>query len=264
MISLLQDKINTMFSDLTFEDRRHLYYWKGEIVPNSVSALVEKHAPKFDEEFMLPHSVKKYNRNLEADEIRNKDMQAPAMTVEMLRKQWAYIRDEACRNGIETHAFMEKFTGIQTPTSMYQRAGIKFFRDYSGEYEILFRELRMYSRNFKYAGTEDLILQHKKTGEIITADYKTNKDLFKQYKGQRLFSPFDTLDATPYNKIQIQLSYYQIMLEEINCIVADRWLIWLKPDGNYRLFKTFNLCDILRKQMREQIEKQREHELLIS
>lgn len=237
MISQLQKKINTVFSDLTFDSRRHLYFWKGKVVPYSVSGLVEKHAPKFDTELQLPYSAKKQTREREEP-----------VSIDQLREEWRQTNIEACRLGTETHDFMEKFTGIETPTTPQQFAGIRFFKDYCGEYEILFRELRMYSKKYKFfAGTEDLILQHKKTKKIIAADYKTNKDLFKCYKGQTLLPPFNQFEAHPYNKIQLQLSYYQIMLEDVGLQVDDRWLVYLKPDFTYTILKTWDFTKELRK-----------------
>lgn len=243
MISQLQKKINTVFSDLTFDSQRHLYFWKGKRVPYSVSGLVEKHAPKFNAELILPYSAEKQTRE-----------RRETVTIDQLREEWKQINEEACRLGTETHDFMERFTGIQTPTTPQQKAGVKFFKDYCGEYEILFRELRMYSKKYKFfAGTEDLILQHRKTKNIITADYKTNKDLFKCYKGQTLLEPFNTLEAHPYNKIQIQLSYYQIMLEDVGIEVDDRWLVYLKADGDYRIFKLYDFTKELRKELSKQL-----------
>lgn len=237
MTSKLQNQINTMFSDLKFDSQRHLYYVHSKPYI-SVSRKVEQHAPKFEANLILPYSAEKQTR------IREKPV-----SIEELREEWRQINEEACRLGHETHDFMESFTGIETPVTPQQKAGVKFFQDYSYNYEILFRELRMYSKKFQYAGTEDLILQHKKDKSIITADYKTNKDLFKCYKGQRLLEPFDDLEATPYNKIQLQLSYYQIMLEEIGLKVADRWLVYLKSDGTYAIFKLWNFVTELKEYM---------------
>lgn len=224
-----------MFSDLTFDSQRHLYFWKGKQVKYSVSALVEKHAPKFDAELVLPYSAEKQTRE-----------RKETITIDQLREEWKQINIEACRLGTETHDFMERFTGLQKPITPQQKAGVQFFKDHCGEYEILFRELRMYSKKYKFAGTEDLILQHKKTKKIIAADYKTNKDLFKCYKGQTLLEPFSQFEAHPYNKIQLQLSYYQIMLEDICLEVDDRWLIYLMADGTYKILKTWDFTRELR------------------
>jgi hypothetical protein len=229
IITDIRNKLNLAFADLEFEEERHLYTLRGKRIP-SVSKLVEARAPKFNAEEILPHSAAKATR------IEKKEV-----TVHELRHRWQTINKKSCDLGHETHYFMEHYTGIQTPRTPQEEAGIKFFNDMSKEYEVIFREIRMYSNKYSFAGTDDLLLIHKQTGQIITGDYKTNGDLFKNYKGETLLPPFDYLMNCPYNKYQIQLSYYQMMLEEAGCEVSDRLLVYLKADGEYKIF---NLPDL--------------------
>lgn len=220
MVNNLQDKIKAMFSGLTYEDQRHLYFWEGIRVPKSVSAKVEEHEYPFDPKWYKICAKKE------------------GITEHELRHKWQTINQTACDLGTETHNFLERYTGIETPKTEQQRAGIQFLKDIMVEYEIVAREIRMYSRKYNYAGTADLLLRHKITGDLVLADYKTNKDIFKTYG--MLKAPFGYLEAHPYNKYQLQLSYYQLMLEEINCHVSDRLLVYLKADGTY---KTYSLVD---------------------
>lgn len=229
MITNLTDRINTMFSDLDFDSRRHLYFVNGESYP-SVSSLVEAHSPKFDVEKMLPWSAKK--ANMEVDELRVK---------------WKLTNEEACTLGTNTHNFLENYTGIETPSTSQEKAGVKFIRDMTPDWNILVRELRGYSRLYKYAGTMDLPLQHKKTKEIVIADYKTNGDLFKAYNN--LHPPFEFLESSPYNKYQLQLSYYQILLNGIGLYISKRILVHLKNDGTYKIYELQDFTEDLKKHM---------------
>jgi hypothetical protein len=79
----------------------------------------------------------------------------------------------------------------------------------------------------------------------ITGDYKTNEDLFKNYKEKKLLEPFDFLLDCPYNHYQIQLSLYQILLEQTNFFVSERWLIYLEADGNYKKYNCYNYTEYL-------------------
>ncbi len=225
MVGQIRERINAMFSDLNFESRRHLYFVEGEIYP-SVSAKIDTHSPKFDESYWLPRSAKK-EKTTEAE----------------LQKKWHTKRDNACTLGTNTHDFLERYTGLEIPRTPQEEAGIKFFKDILVEHDIVLREVRMYSRKYKYAGTADLLLYNRITDQLILADYKTNADLFKSY--DYLFAPFDTLEATPYNKYQIQLSYYQLMLEEINCHISERMLVYLKDDSTYSIFNTYDFTETL-------------------
>lgn len=210
-----------MFSGLSFDSQRHLYFWQGVRVPKSVSAKVEEHEYPFDERKWLPICAKRDN-----------------VTEHELRHKWQTTNKEACDLGTETHEFLERYSGLESPTTAQQKAGIQFLKDTLVEHEIVAKEIRMYSRKYNYAGTADLLLRHRTTGNLILADYKTNKDIFKTFG--LLKNPFQYLESHPYNKYQLQLSYYQIMLEEINCCISDRLLVYLKADGTY---KTFNTVD---------------------
>lgn len=227
MVEQIRQRISTMFSDLNFDDRRHLYYVQGVMHP-SVSSMIDLHTEKVDFEKILPYSAIK-----------------AGCSVDELRGRWKKTNKDACEMGTETHDFLEIYDGLQTPTSPQQKAGIKFLKDIIVDYEIVFRELRMYSRRYQIAGTTDLLLRHKKTGQLVLADYKTNADLFKNYKGKTLLAPFDDLEEHPYNKYQVQLSYYDLMLEEIKYHVSERLLVYLRPDADYRIFPTIDFKDRL-------------------
>lgn len=229
-----------MFSDLTFDSQRHLYHWKGKIVPLSVSGLVERHVHKFD-----PHKIVYGGKSIvELSAAKASRNEGREISVHELQHSWQTINKNACELGTEIHAFMEEYTGLQTPKLPQERAGIQYIKDVSREYIISFRELRAYSREFNYAGTMDIPLKYKNKDVFVIDDYKTNKDLFKSY--DNLKPPFDHLEATPYNKYQLQLSYYQIMLEEIGLEIENRRLVYLKADGTYRIFPLFDFTDDLR------------------
>lgn len=226
MITHIQERVKAMFSDLIFEDRRHLYFVDEKRLP-SVSKLVEHHQHPFDENKWLPIIAKRDN-----------------VSIHELKHKWLTINQEACDLGHTTHNFLEKFSGIQTPSSPQQIAGIKFFKEILKEYDIVAREIRMYSRKFGYAGTADLLLYHRLTGEYVLADYKTNKDLFKTYG--LLKTPFDYLENNPYNHYQLQLSYYQIMLDEVNINISKRLLVYLKADETYKIYELFDFTEYLK------------------
>lgn len=74
-------------------------------------------------------------------------------------------------------------------------------------------------------------------GKSLIPTHNTNKDLFKNYKGQTMIGPFNHLLDTPFNHYQLQLSYYQILLEQIEGLkISGRKLIWIKPTGDYLMY----------------------------
>ena len=108
----------------------------------------------------------------------------------------------------------------------------------------------MFHHTYDYAGTADIILLDQRDGSLVIADYKTNKNLFKQYKNQKMLAPFSFLDDTPYNHYQLQFSYYQILLEQTGLTVSDRMLIYLKLDGTYKVFHTNDYTEKLLKELK--------------
>jgi hypothetical protein len=231
MIEHVKERINTMFADLSFDSQRHLYYVDGVNYP-SVSSMVNLHVEKVDFEKMLPYCAAK-----------------EGCTVDELRQKWKTTRDDAARDGTKAHDFFESYTGIETPRTPKERAGVKFLLDILVDYEIVFRELRGYSRKYQFAGTMDLLLRHKLTGRYVIVDYKTNHvdKMFKAY--QFLKEPFETLEAHAFNKYQIQLSYYDLMLDEIGVPISERILVHLKEDETYKMFPLYDfkeeLCQFL-------------------
>lgn len=233
-------EILQMFSDLTFDSRRHLYYWKGNRVPYSVSGLVDKHVEKFN-----PDKIIYSGKSLAELSARKLSLsEGREVTVHELKHKWQTINKTACELGTDVHDFMEHFTGIETPRNPQEKAGIEYIKSLSNKYIISFRELRAYSVEFNYAGTMDIPLKIVGQDAYVIDDYKTNGDLFKSY--DMLKPPFDYLQATAYNKYQLQLSYYQIMLEEIGLNVINRRIVYLKADGTYRIFDLVDFTKELR------------------
>lgn len=237
---LAEHQIKQMFSGLSFDSRKHLYYWKGVRVPYSVSGLVDKLVNKFD-----PDKVVYGNKSLiQLSASKASRQEGREVSVHELRHKWQTTNKTACALGTSVHDFMEKFSGLETPRCPQEVAGVKYIKSLAGKYTISFRELRAYSREFNYAGTMDIPLRVIGRDEYIIDDYKTNGDLFKAY--DYLKEPFDYLEATAYNKYQIQLSLYQIMLEEIGLNVVDRRLVYLKADENYKIYPLQNFTSDLK------------------
>lgn len=234
VITNVRGYIKDRFSDLHFDPIRHIYTLHDEILP-SVSAKVHEHVRPVDFETILPYSAKK-----------------AGVEVSELRKRWKKTNKDACDLGHETHDFLENFTGIEQPKNPYEQAGINFIRDILQEYEVICDEFRMYTTTYGYAGTADRLLRHRVTKELVLVDYKTTADLFKSY--DFLKEPFESMESSAYNLYQFQLSYYQIMLEEIGLSISNRFLIHLKPDGNYRIFETIDLTNEIREYLTQPVK----------
>jgi hypothetical protein len=219
------------FSALSFQSDIHKYFVKGVPINRSVSALIKDYCLPFNSHALSLGVAKK--RGITQAEVL---------------AEWKQTADEAIQKGNQAHLFGELYPfnrGLR-PQSQYDIAIMKFWSDLP-EYIIpVTMELQMYHIEKMYAGTADIILYNTKTKRYIIGDVKTNKDLFKNFKRQKLTGRFNHLLDTPLNKYQIQLSYYQILLEQTEVEVSHRKVIWLLPDGTYKIYECEDLTQYLK------------------
>ncbi len=230
-MEIIKNKILDYFNDLTFNEVNHKYFIKGKKIEKSVSVLIK--------DFCLPFD--KYRLSLQ---VANK---TGASQKEVL-DSWKEEADISIKRGNEAHLFGElyAFNRDLRPQSQFDIAIMKFWNDLPSHIIPVMCELQMYHKKKLYAGTADIIFYNTKTQKFIIGDYKTNKDLFKNFKGQKMLGRFSNYLDNPFNKYQIQLSYYQILLEQTGIEVSGRKLIWLKPDGTYTMYDTEDLTQYLR------------------
>lgn len=230
-----KDKIIKFFDKLEFDEGKHLYTVNGVKINSSVSKIIKNFVKPFDTEGVSRGVAKK--RGVSQKEIL---------------KEWKEISDEACNKGTRIHAFGELYPFDRTlkPNDKYEEAIVKFWNDLPEHIVPVVMELRMYHKDYLFAGTGDILLYNKLTGHYIIGDYKTNKDLFKNFKGQKMLSLFDDLLDMPLNHYQLQLSFYQILFEQIGLKVESRKIIWLKPDGEYQMYDTADYTSILKEYLK--------------
>jgi len=231
-------KIEYYFRNLHFNEDKHLYTINKDnndkkILP-SVSGLIKRYAKPFPKDASNKYAIK---NNL---------------TVQQVKKEWKNKSDEACERGTRVHLFGELYPFDKTvkPKCKQEEACKKFWDELPEHIEPLIMELRMYHKEYDYAGTTDIVLYNRLNNTVILADYKTNKDLFKNFKQKRLLKPFSNLLDCPFNKYQLQLSYYQILLEQSGFKVSSRKLIWLRKTGEYEMYSLDELTDTLEDELK--------------
>jgi hypothetical protein len=166
----------------------------------------------------------------------------------MILQDWLDINKESIERGHRVHSFGElyQFDRSLKPSCPQEEAIVKFWQEVPEHIIPVAAELRMYHFKELYAGTADIILFDTKTQTYIIADYKTNKDLYKNFKGKTMTGVFSHLLDCPLNHYVIQLSYYQILLEQVGVQVGRRVIIWLGLDGNYTLIDTEDVRNLLK------------------
>lgn len=222
------------FSKLSFVEETHTYTVEGSKIP-STSSLIKKYVEPFDSKKISYFVAKKRG-------ITQKEVLA----------EWKAIADKACEVGTNVHLYGEDYV-LGRPSAAFNlkcKAIEKFWEELPSHIQPVCLELQMYHLKYMYAGTADIILYNTKTDKYIIGDYKTNKDLFKNYKGKKMLLPFNGLLDCPLSKYKLQASYYQILLEQMEGVeVEERWVIHLLPDGTYKVHKPEDLTEKLKQEL---------------
>lgn len=253
-VTEIRNKILDTFKDLVFVEEGHKYYLNGVSLP-SVSHVTHQ---------FIPYS--------NWDEIAENYAIKHGMSKEEVQEKWHYNNIRATNSGTGAHLYGEEWykilmgepeklceiikpqyqDGYLLPHSPKEIAISLFIEDLyrtPNMYPVLV-ETRVYTglnkkKNLnpknQYCGTFDMLYYYKhptddtKSG-LILLDYKTNSSLYKPYNQEHnktLLTPFDYMILEDLSTYTLQLSAYQIPLEDIGYKVLGRRIIWLKEDGTY-------------------------------
>lgn len=225
-------EIQKAFVALTFEESGHKYYVGTEPLDISVSGLISKHYKKFDAQGISAGFAKKHGRT-QADVLA----------------EWDATNLESRVRGNRVHLFGElyQFDRTLVPSCTQETAITKFWNDMPEHIVSVGAELRMYHFEQMFAGTADILLFDRKTQTYIIADYKTNKDLNKNFRGTKMLAPFNDLLDSPLSHYTLQLSYYQLLLEQVGIEISRRIIVWLDIDtGEYHMIDTPDITNRLK------------------
>lgn len=249
----MRDKIVESFKGLTFVEEGHRYFLNGKEMTcvSNVTHMFQEH---FDSH---QKAIETSERNFD-----NPDSKYYRMTAQQIEESWKHISKEACDTGTDRHlwgesafAFMtrqfskiaEQFKDRLTEDGGFEAvypkeiAIAKFWEDLPKCFVPVAVENITYNSELNYSGTFDMLFyydaeidgkEQNRSGFVIF-DYKTNKDLYKNFKEKKLLEPFDGLLDMSLNLYKLQLSLYELNLSQIGFNVIGRRLIWLRPDGNY-------------------------------
>ena len=228
---LLNKRISDFFVKLQFNEELHKYTLDNRVLV-SVSKIVEQFAEKVNWTQKAAGVAYKTNS-----------------TLPLVLNDWKTEKDKSIILGHKTHHFGEILgPNSRKPVNTQEQAILNFWANVDPKrYIRVSREVRMYHKSLYYAGTCDFILYDTVLKGFIIGDYKSNKDLFKNFKEKKLLYPFDLMLDQPFSKYEIQLTLYQILLSQLNIPVVDRWIVWLLPEhkckekglpyGSYKNYK---------------------------
>lgn len=215
----VSNKLNSFFKGLEFDSESHSYKLE-EVLLTPVSSTYKKYVDEPDFNMIAGFVAK--SRGVSKEDIL---------------EEWAEKGRVASIKGNSLHDYAERiFEGAsENPSDPYQESFMKFWNDIPKHLVPVASELQMYSKELKVAGTSDLILYNTLTGNLIIVDYKTNNDLHKVHKNQKLREPFNDLSASSLGKYTLQVSLYQLLVEQTGFNVEDRIIVWVK-ENEYEKF----------------------------
>lgn len=236
-IEEIRRKVRETFKDLVFNEEEHSYF-VGDRQYISVSSQLKKFYEEFDADGIAPFSAKKYNKNNPFEKPK---------TAEDLKAEWKAISDKACESGTRVHLFGEDYPKFRDPICIQEEAIVQYYKELDPKYEVFILELQMYSPRYNYSGTGDILLFNKETGKLALQDWKTNADLFKNFKGKTMLEPFTDLLDHALHHYYLQLNFYKMLLENMTDLeVESMTVIWLKEKDD-KLYQTFEIPDLTHK-----------------
>ncbi len=263
----IRKKIVDTFSNLEFIEGPHKYFLHKEdgtkVEMPCVSNVTHLFKPHFDSEEQAERCSQKYYDNPESKYYQ--------MTKDEILELWNKISTDACNHGSERHEYSESLfyymtyqydkilpefkdrlkkdeNGVLYFSAVYPKevSAAKFYNDIPVCIVPILAETKVYICNeyYRYSGTFDILFYYdqelderntdktKDLSGLMVFDWKTNKDLYKNFSSYLLYDFSEMLDM-PLSIYKLQLSAYQNCLENIGEKVVGRRIIWLKPDSNY-------------------------------
>ncbi len=209
---------------VVFDPIEHTYKYDGKHLL-SVTQFIKLYSKDFNPLFPSISKSKK-----------NKTLKTGITDAKVLRKYWRLNAERSTNLGNSAHIFaemymMDKNVKIKTGYDKAVIAAIKWLHDH--DLEIVSQEEIVYNTNYILAGSCDLTLRNKKTGEYAIGDWKTTEDLFKTYN--KLLNPFHKFTDAAINKYSIQLDIYSI-LHNYHIPETNRYIIQLFPTGDFSIY----------------------------
>lgn len=266
-VTKIRNKILKEFNDLIFIEEGHKYFLNGEQLPSVSEVTHHFCAYPFDSE---ERAVAYAEKNGE--------------TPQYWLDKWRFTNLKATTSGTLTHEYGESLGWLRNghpefitesckpkyvkdkdwliPTRPKEESVLKFYDELNENLHFVLAETKVYTgKNTKltnlkqnYCGTFDILFYYKdpnndENSGLCIFDFKTNRELRKDFSrenGKFLLPPFGDLYEEPLSYYTLQLSCYQLPLEDIGLKVIARRIVWLKDDGTYELIPLQSVTDRLR------------------
>lgn len=198
----ITNQLKSSFDKLMFDDKKHIYKL-GTKKLKSTTDFISQFSKDIDMFSIYTYKLKslqKQNPKFKAD-------------IKKLLVKNKYNSEAALAKGKAAHLYSEQYPYLFYPTNDKEQGIYDWFSNLDSKYVVVANELKVYHHKSYKAGTIDLLLYNKETGNLVIADWKTgDNSLLISYKNSKLVKPFDSVDC-PLTKYSLQLSDYKLMIE---------------------------------------------------
>lgn len=274
-VCAIREKILDAFRPLEYVDEGHRYFLDGKELP-SVSTVIHQFEHPFNTETIARNYAAKHGNTAEYwikywDKL-SKDATTAGTAVHNFAESYVNLRF-GVKEGV-LPSCRDAFDGtVLTPRCPKEMAVLRFWREMNPNLHFVLAETKVFSGVGAYlqrmgkqtateplhlkqhfAGTFDLLMYYDdpvnpEQSGLVIFDYKTNKDLensFSRNRNRTLYHPFSHFIEEAKSIYTLQLSCYQIPLEELGLKVLTRRLVWLRDTGQYQLVKLNDVSNTLK------------------
>lgn len=208
MIELVQNLLTEKFSEIEFNQEKHIYKVKSDEYI-SVTTILKQFVPEFDTE-----------------EISKKVSKKTGVSQEQIKQEWI----EAGDNGREIGTALHKYIENNVSDLPYEKPNIqgsnlellnkkinqfdKFKQEHLTGKEIVGSEIIIYDEDYKVAGTIDCLIYDPVKNIFWFVDWKSNKKISESNKWSTLLPPLQKYENSDYIKYSLQLSIYRYIVEK--------------------------------------------------
>lgn len=196
----------------------HIYSYDKDkdISFSSVTEVIDTHFKPFDSKMIAGALVK------------NTQKYAHYSSGSELEAEWDRLRDRAS----EVHSQIEKYINDgKDPSAQRAKLAVDWFKKQKNKYgKEAYAEVIVFNDKSKVSGTVDLLVYHPDKEGVYIFDWKTTRDLYKS-RGKGITSITNDVRDTKFEKGQLQLSMYRLLLNQLGIKVIRSYLLHLTEDG---------------------------------
>lgn len=208
MLNLVQNLLQEKFSEIEFNEEKHIYKVKSDEYI-STTGLLKQYAPEFN-----------------TDEVSKKVSNKTGLSQESIIQDWKEKGDNGREIGTALHKYIEnnilnlpqeKPLVLDSNLELLNKKIIqfeKFKHDHLTGKIVVGSEIIVYDEDYKLAGTIDCLLFDPIKNIFWFVDWKSNKKISESNKWSNLLPPLQKYENSDLIKYSLQLSIYRYIVEK--------------------------------------------------